>query len=77
LWRLPENKAYMQFLQENEELFYSSRSQRKAAKINVLMSAAVGTRSPDQCRSHHQKMVKYHQDIPKIIQHIRSLSPAE
>jgi hypothetical protein len=42
-------------------------------KINVLMSAAVKTRSADQCRSHHQKMIKYHRDIPNIITHIQSL----
>jgi hypothetical protein len=42
-------------------------------KINVLMSEAIRTRSADQCRSHHQKMVKYHRDIPNIIAHIREL----
>lgn len=46
-------------------------------KINVLMSQWVKTRSPDQCRSHHQKMIKYHRDITNIIRHIRSLPVEE
>jgi hypothetical protein len=40
------------------------------------MSRAIGTRSPAQCRSHHQKMMKYHESIPKIIQHILRLQCA-
>jgi hypothetical protein len=40
-------------------------------KINVMMSKAVKTRSPDQCRSHHQKMMKYHHTISGIVQYIR------
>jgi len=43
-------------------------------KINVLMSQEVKTRSPDQCRSHHQKMMHYHHSIPNIIKHIDDLS---
>jgi hypothetical protein len=39
-----------------------------------MMSAHVGTRSPDQCRSHHQKMMKHHPNIPSIVSHIRSLA---
>lgn len=37
------------------------------------MSNFVGTRSPDQCRSHHQKMMKYHHNIPHIIRHVQGL----
>ena len=42
-------------------------------KINVLISRHVKTRSSDQCRSHHQKMVKYHGDIHSIVEHIDNL----
>lgn len=71
LWTANENHAYMRFLELNQQLFYRSKTDRRLFKINVLMSIAVGSRSPDQCRSHHQKMMKYHGDIPSIIDHIR------
>lgn len=73
LWQLEENAAYMQFLEDNQVLFRGSKNDRRLVKINVLMSMCVGTRSPDQCRSHHQKMMKYHNDIPTIIHYIRGL----
>ena len=63
----------MNFLLEKGQLFDSNSIQRKAIKINVQMSEAIKTRSPDQCRSHHQKMMKHHKDIPRIIQHIQKL----
>jgi hypothetical protein len=66
----------MQFLEDNHMLFNGSNNERRMIKINVLMSKCVKTRSPDQCRSHHQKMIKYHQDIPTIICHIRALLPS-
>jgi hypothetical protein len=72
LWGIEENAAYMRFLDENYGLFERSNSDRRLMKINVLMSLWVKTRSPDQCRSHHQKMMKYHQDIPSIIAYIRT-----
>jgi hypothetical protein len=49
LWELQENVAYMVFLLSNRDLFQCNRSERRVIKINVLMSQAVGTRSPDQC----------------------------
>lgn len=37
-----------------------SIAERKKLKINVLMSNYIKTRNPEQCRSHHQKMmIKY------------------
>lgn len=37
------------------------------------MSRAVVTRSPDQCRSHHQKMMKYHHSLSNIVTYIQGL----
>lgn len=34
------------------------------------MSQQIKTRSPDQCRSHHQKMIKYHASLDGIIDNI-------
>ena len=66
----------MRFLVENEGWFRGSLQLRREARIYVHMSSAVSTRSPDQCRSHHQKMIKYHGSIPGIIQHIQGQSEA-
>jgi len=38
-----------------------------------MISVFVKTRNPDQCRSHHQKMMKYHGSISGICQHILTL----
>lgn len=46
LWTVEENAVYAQFLQLNGQLFECDRLQRKAIKLNVLMSRYVGTRSP-------------------------------
>ena len=37
------------------------------------MSSFIKTRNPNQCRSHHQKMLKYYSDIPAIISSIDQL----
>ena len=69
--------VYLHFLQEFGDLFDSDWHQRKSLKINVLMSQHIHTRSPLQCRSHHQKMMKFHKDIPQIIEHLSKLKGAE
>ena len=47
-----------------------SLQERKAAKINVRMSQFLKTRTANQCRSHHQKMLKHYGTIEAIIQEI-------
>lgn len=37
------------------------------------MSKAVKSRTADQCRSHHQKMMKYHNSISNIVAHIAAI----
>lgn len=67
----------MDFLISNYSLFTQSQTDRRLMKINVLMSHAIKTRSPDQCRSHHQKMIKHHRDIPSIVEYIKGLRTSE
>jgi hypothetical protein len=40
---------------------------RKTQKVFYHMSKTVRTRSADQCRSHHQKMLKFHKDLDEIM----------
>lgn len=41
------------------------------------MSQDVKTRTPDQCRSHHQKMMKHHLSIESIVKHVLKLSNSQ
>ena len=40
---------------------------RKVKKVFLKMSREVKTRSADQCRSHHQKILQYHDSVEDII----------
>lgn len=60
---------FLNFLKK-EKTIISCQKGRKETKIFVRLSAEVKTRSPDQCRSHHQKMIKHHNDINGIIKYL-------
>ncbi|CAK65053.1 unnamed protein product (macronuclear) [Paramecium tetraurelia] len=47
-WNEAEHKAYLSFLEENN-------NHTKGQRLFKKMSQVVGTRTPSQCRSHHQK----------------------
>ncbi|CAK82114.1 unnamed protein product (macronuclear) [Paramecium tetraurelia] len=47
-WTKEEHEKYLQFLEDHAHL-------KKNNKIFKPMSEIIGTRSPSQCRSHHQK----------------------
>ena len=72
-WTREENILYMRFLEENLDLFKGESHKRRICRVYVQISQAVGTRTPDQCRSHHQKMMKWHRSIKGIITHVQSL----
>ena len=63
----------MEFLKVEGHRYRQSKEELKKMKINVRMSRVVKTRSSDQCRSHHQKMMKHHRSIPLIIEHVTHL----
>lgn len=76
-WKLNENIAYMNFLKANEALFSGSKIERKYMKINMLMIEYIKSRSPAQCRSHHQKMAIHHGDIQNIVRHVERFMTQE
>ncbi|CAD8142964.1 unnamed protein product [Paramecium pentaurelia] len=47
-WTKEEHEKYLYFLEEHSDI-------KKNNKIFKSMSEVIGTRSPSQCRSHHQK----------------------
>lgn len=54
-WSLEENKVYLEFLRNYKKDFDNEVSRRKSTVFNRL-SKALRKRTPDQCRSHHQKL---------------------
>jgi hypothetical protein len=49
------------------------RFKKRKYHMNRMMSKSVCTRSPEQCRSHHQKMLKCYGNISNIVRHIQSI----
>ncbi|CAD8083654.1 unnamed protein product [Paramecium primaurelia] len=47
-WNNEEHESYLRFLQENA-------NHNKGQRLFKRMSQIIGTRTPSQCRSHHQK----------------------
>ncbi len=56
----------MDFLKESKDVINDFKYRREM-KIFKQMSQYVKTRTPDQCRSHHQKVQKLHKTISDII----------
>jgi hypothetical protein len=46
---------------------------RRVKKINVLISSHVKKKTPTQCRSNHQKIIKRHKTVTGIIKFIEGL----
>ncbi|CAK62761.1 unnamed protein product (macronuclear) [Paramecium tetraurelia] len=58
-WTSQEHQIYVEFLEQHHSTSMQSQQNRKNNKIFKLMSLTIGTRSPSQCRSHHQKFNPY------------------
>ena len=56
-WSIEECQKYEDFILNNEELMNGSNSNR-ATKIFLMMSEHIATKTPTQCRSHHQKFFR-------------------
>ncbi|CAK87565.1 unnamed protein product (macronuclear) [Paramecium tetraurelia] len=53
-WTTKEHNLYLSFIQTNKDIMLNS-DLKKQNKIFKQMSNFIKTRSPSQCRSHHQK----------------------
>lgn len=58
---------YAAFLRENEWMFEKTEI-RKKYTVFSRMSKFMGTRTIGQAKSHHQKMLKRHIEVRKIIE---------
>lgn len=61
-WTNEEQMAYIQFIEDNLAEM-ETKLMRKSRKVFLNMSKLVKTRTADQCRSHHQKILIYHQSL--------------
>lgn len=65
-WTSEENQIYVDFLAKYKEGFCTKES-RKSKKVFKRLSSIIGTKTPTQCKSHHQKKFKCFHSIKKII----------
>jgi hypothetical protein len=71
-WGLEENRIYLNFLESYRKDFNNEVSRRKSTVFNRL-SKALRKRTPDQCRSHHQKLQnRFQNDIDAIVDFVKS-----
>jgi hypothetical protein len=55
-WSLEEHKKYYDFIKTNRNLLLKN-DRRRFNKVFMVMSNYVKTRTADQCRTHHQKLL--------------------
>lgn len=56
-WTLEETTKYETFIKTYADVF-TNNSSKRVTKIFILMSEFISTKTPSQCRSHHQKFFK-------------------
>ena len=74
-WNETENIKYREFVEKNLELLLKPLKERKAHKINIMMSKYIKSRTSCQCRSHHQKMLQNHKNVLQLLNFLKNHSP--
>jgi hypothetical protein len=70
-WSLQENRTYLLFLSRYHRDFGCEEARRRSVVFNRL-SKELHRRTPDQCRSHHQKLQnRFENDIDRIIDFVQ------
>lgn len=71
-WNSRENFIYLKFMVDNTEDFRTETNRRKT-KVFFRLSKILKKRTPDQCRSHHQKLqLKYKDDLNAIMKEVQT-----
>jgi hypothetical protein len=71
-WGAEENRIYLGFLESYKDDFEDEAARRRTTVFNRL-SKALRKRTPDQCRSHHQKLQnRFKNNLDRIIEFVRS-----
>ena len=64
-WTKEESGLYEQFIEMYADIF-NDPSSKRVTKIFIFMSKYIGSKTPSQCRSHHQKFFKKIQGMKTI-----------
>jgi hypothetical protein len=71
-WTIPENKIYLNFL-ENHLNSFNSEAQRRMDRVFCQMSEVLDRkRTPDQCRSHHQKLLTRCGNVAGMVAYLKA-----
>ena len=70
-WSITENQKYIKFLRQYKNQVEDTFMGKKH-KIYKLMSGFIGSRTPEQCRGHHRKMLKFYNSVEGIIDVIQN-----
>lgn len=70
-WTLQENRTYLNFLENNLQSFRTEAHRREDRVFCRLSEALHRKRTPDQCRSHHQKLQFNRKSIEELIVYLR------
>ena len=70
-WTLRELKMYHRYLSTHKNEFTDPHL-RKRNKVFMKLSDFIGSRTPDQCRSHHQKSTCKFPDFDVLLNHYES-----
>ena len=70
-WTGEERREYYVFLKIYEQ-FFVSKEHRRNDKVFRMMANHVSTRTPDQCRTHHQKLEFKHFKLNKILESLKN-----
>ena len=57
-WSIEENRLYLEFLEANKALFLTHEERKRHRVFEKISHYLKNKRSPRQCRSHHQKIMK-------------------
>jgi plasmid maintenance system antidote protein VapI len=70
-WSSKENAVYLEFMRNNISDFTTEKA-RRTTKVFFRLSKILKKRTPDQCRSHHQKLqMKHKDDIYEIMNEVQ------
>lgn len=64
-WTKEESALYEQFIEMYADIF-NDPSSKRVTKIFIFMSKYIGSKTPSQCRSHHQKFFKKIQGMKSL-----------
>lgn len=64
-WTKEESALYEQFIEMYADIF-NDPSSKRVTKIFIFMSKYIGSKTPSQCRSHHQKFFKKIQSMKAL-----------